>query len=65
MRLVHNWSETESKTVKALYGLKTKYTFKNKEKSEPKYKDYHRIKACPVDGRRAAVMVLWLLFNCA
>ena len=57
MHPVHHWPDAEAKNVKALYGLRAKYTRISQNKV-PKFKDYHRHKQCPFDGCRAVVLVL-------
>ena len=58
MRKIHKWPDSEAKHVKALYGLRKKYTFKKKRTATGKKKDYHYSKACPVDGCRSVTKTL-------
>ena len=57
MRLVHKWSDSDAKHVKALYGLRKSYDSKVKKKN-PEAKTYRISKACSVDGCRAVVINL-------
>ena len=57
MRLVHKWSDEYAKHVKAQYGLRKEYTSVKHRKPESK-PDYHKTKACPVDGCKAVAKVM-------
>lgn len=57
MRLVHNWADDSAKNVKAQYGLRKEYVSAKHKKPGSKM-DYHKTKACPVDGCKAVTKVM-------
>ena len=57
MRLVHKWSDDCARYVKAQYGLRKEYTSVKQRVSDSR-KDYHKTKACPVDGCKAVTKVV-------
>ena len=57
MRLVHKWSDGCARYVKAQFGLRKEYT-SVKQRASDSRKDYHKTKACPVDGCKAVTKVM-------